>query len=248
MPLLQNWWSSLDRPFHRILEATPTVNSFLEAFVLGLLFLFSVAVALLAFLSYRYFSLKSQMLTQLARERETWREKELKPTLKEQADTIRREAQVQLSQWRAQELDLVRKQQLAMAQSQAQVQLEQWKKENEQIIRQDAIQRSQSVTVGKVTEHIVPYVPGFAYNPKHARFIGSPIDLVIFDGFSDGDGDLQGIVFVEIKTGTSALSSRERRVRDAIQAGRVTWMELRPTVDANRAMANGQVLLETAQV
>jgi predicted Holliday junction resolvase-like endonuclease len=223
------------------------MDSFLEAVLLALLMLLAIAAALMVFLSYRYFSLKSHMLTQSAREREIWRELELKPALREQADTIRREAQVQLTHWRAQELDLARKQQFEMAQSEAQVRLEQWKKEQEQTIRQDAIQRSQSVTVGKVTEHIIPYLPGFAYNPKDARFIGSPIDLVIFDGLSDGEGEIRSVVFVEIKTGTSALSSRERRVRDAVQTGKVEWMELRPAAETNRGTPRGQAILDSAQ-
>jgi predicted Holliday junction resolvase-like endonuclease len=48
---------------------------------------------------------------------------------------------------------------------------------------------------------------------------------VVFDGLSDGD--VTRIVFVEVKTGDAALSSRERRIRDAVQASRVEWYELR---------------------
>jgi predicted Holliday junction resolvase-like endonuclease len=36
-------------------------------------------------------------------------------------------------------------------------------------------------------------------------------------------------VFVEVKTGSADLSSRERRVRDAIRNGRVEWAEHRVT-------------------
>jgi predicted Holliday junction resolvase-like endonuclease len=35
------------------------------------------------------------------------------------------------------------------------------------------------------------------------------------------------IVFVEVKTSGSDLSARERRVRDAVNARRVEWSELR---------------------
>jgi hypothetical protein len=34
--------------------------------------------------------------------------------------------------------------------------------------------------------------------------------------------------FVEIKTGRSQLSTDQRRVRDAVEAGRVEWALLRP--------------------
>ena len=103
------------------------------------------------------------------------------------------------------------------------------KVETEKEIRKDAIDKSQSVTMGKMTEHMVPYLPGFGFNPTDARFIGSPIDLVVFDGL--GDGDVRKIVFVEIKTGISTLSTRERIVRDAIIAGKIEWMEVKVNLE-----------------
>jgi predicted Holliday junction resolvase-like endonuclease len=60
-------------------------------------------------------------------------------------------------------------------------------------------------------------------------------------------GKIKRVVFVEIKTGTSALSSRERRVREAIQTGKVEWMELRPAAETSRGTPRGQALLDSAQ-
>ncbi len=99
----------------------------------------------------------------------------------------------------------------------------------ERHLRRDAVRRSQDVTLGKVTEHLLPYLAGFPFNPKDARFLGSPIDLLVFDGLDEGD--LRSVLFVEVKTGRSTLSTRERRVRDAVRAGRVEWLELRPQLD-----------------
>ena len=94
------------------------------------------------------------------------------------------------------------------------------------MIRQAAIQRSQSVTTGKIVEHLVPYLPNFNFNPKDARFLGSPVDFVVFDGLNDDDEDqIRNVVFIEVKTGMSTLTRRERLVRDAIKAGRVRWVE-----------------------
>jgi len=59
------------------------------------------------------------------------------------------------------------------------------------------------------------------------RFLGSPIDLVVFDGLAEGR--VRRIVFLEVKTGRSGLTSRERCVRDVIQAREVEWAELRVT-------------------
>jgi len=100
-----------------------------------------------------------------------------------------------------------------------------WKARYTLAVRQDAVLRSQAVTAGKVAEQLVPYLPGFPFNPKDARFLGTPVDLMVFDGLNDGQ--MRRVVFVEVKTGGSALSPRERRVKDAVQARQVEWLELR---------------------
>ena len=91
-----------------------------------------------------------------------------------------------------------------------------WILEEEQIIRKGAIKKSQAVIRGKITEHLIPFFPDFAYDPKDVRFIGTPIDLVVFDGLSEGK--VRRIVFVEVKSGKRAsLSTREGRVIDCIK-------------------------------
>jgi predicted Holliday junction resolvase-like endonuclease len=100
-----------------------------------------------------------------------------------------------------------------------------WKVRYTAAIRDDAVQRSLAVTAGKVHEQLIPYLPAFPYNPKDVRFLGSPIDLVVFDGLAEGR--VRRIVFLEVKTGGSGLTSRERCVRDVIQAREVEWAELR---------------------
>lgn len=90
-------------------------------------------------------------------------------------------------------------------------------------IRRDAVARSKDVITGKVVEHLAPYFDAFPYNPKDARFLGSPVDFVVFDGLDEGG--LRHVVFVEVKTGASALTPRERSIRDAVRAGRVRWEE-----------------------
>jgi predicted Holliday junction resolvase-like endonuclease len=102
-------------------------------------------------------------------------------------------------------------------------------------IRRDAVQRSEAVIAGKVQEQLVAYLPDFPYNPKDVRFLGSPVDLVVFDGLADGR--LERVLFIEVKTGGSGLTARERCIRDVIDAGDVEWKELRVT----RSFAGGAV-------
>ena len=205
-----------------------------EFFILALLALLVVAVAIIAVLVYLYFSIKSQIGQRIEKEHVVWREKELEAIRKEQTELAQQQASTQLQQWREQELDLARKQQMETARSELTVQFEQWKTAYTQTIRQDAIQKSQAVTLGKITEHFVPYLPEFAYNPKDARFLGSPIDFLVFDGLSDGE--VKCIIFIEVKTGTSTLNTRERRIRDAVQSGRVQWLELRPQLEVSQSV------------
>ncbi|HWC75104.1 MAG TPA: Holliday junction resolvase-like protein [Gemmatimonadales bacterium] len=100
-----------------------------------------------------------------------------------------------------------------------------WKLRYTRAIRENAVQRSLAVTAGKVHEQLVPYLPDFGFNPKDARFLGSPVDLVIFDGLADGT--VQRVVFLEVKTGGAPLTERERQVRNVIEARQVVWAELR---------------------
>lgn len=102
-----------------------------------------------------------------------------------------------------------------------------WRIRYSAAIRENAVQRSLAVTSGKVHEQLVPYLPEFGFNPKDARFLGSPVDLVVFDGLAAGE--VRRVVFLEVKTGGAALTARERQVRDVIEAREVVWAELRLT-------------------
>lgn len=89
----------------------------------------------------------------------------------------------------------------------------------------NALTRSRRVLKGQAAEQLAPLAGDFPYLPSDARFLGSPIDYVVFDGLSDED-ELE-VVFLEIKTGAAKLSARELKIRDAVKAGRVRWEELR---------------------
>lgn len=91
--------------------------------------------------------------------------------------------------------------------------------------RDDAVRRSRAVLTGQIGEQLAPYFPGFPCDPADARFLGKPIDFVAFPGASSGVP--REVVFIEVKTGDARLSAPERALRDAIEAGRVRWVEYR---------------------
>jgi predicted Holliday junction resolvase-like endonuclease len=176
---------------------------------------------------------KGQAIQEMQVQVQKWQENELQVIKTQLSEALRgeaiREAQEQLIKWRGQELENAKSQIWDVLTKEAKVSLEQWKVDVEKEIRQDAIGKSQSVTIGKMTEHIVPYLPGFRFNPADARFIGSPIDFVVFDGLSDDD--VKKIIFIEIKTGSSNLSTRERSVRNAVQDKNIEWLEIKVNLE-----------------
>ncbi len=105
--------------------------------------------------------------------------------------------------------------------------LERWKLEHEDAIRKDSLNRSRFTLKGKISEQLAPLFPEFPFAPSDARFIGSPIDFVVFDGYTgakDGDGGAMRVVLVEVKRGKNAKLSRgESLVRKAVEEGRVSW-------------------------
>jgi predicted Holliday junction resolvase-like endonuclease len=93
--------------------------------------------------------------------------------------------------------------------------------------RRDAAKRSRGVLAGKGAEQVAPLVPAFSdrFESSEARFLGAPIDYIVFDGL--GSGELREIVLVEVKTGRSQLNANEREVERAIAEGRVSFEILR---------------------
>lgn len=93
--------------------------------------------------------------------------------------------------------------------------------------RRDAARRSRGVRGGKAAEQLAPLVGEFAerFDPADARFLGAPVDFVVFDGLASGE--LREIVMVEVKTGAGRLNSNELQVRDAVDRGRVSYEVIR---------------------
>jgi predicted Holliday junction resolvase-like endonuclease len=94
--------------------------------------------------------------------------------------------------------------------------------------RREAVRGSRLTKGGQIAEHLAPFLPGFceSFNPKDARFIGHPVDFVVFDGLEEGE--VRSIVLLEVKSGdSSALNKRQRQIRRAVDAGHVRFETLR---------------------
>lgn len=107
--------------------------------------------------------------------------------------------------------------------------LERWKVESAGEIRKDSVNRSRSTLKGKIAEQMAPLFPGFGHLPADARFIGSPIDYIIFDGLSavaDEKGSTIRIVFMDVKHGNATLTRTQRVIKKAVEERAVTWQTL----------------------
>ena len=95
--------------------------------------------------------------------------------------------------------------------------------------RNDAVKRSRAVIGGQVTEQLAPRFPDFPARYDEVKFIGKPVDFIAFKGLEEScdNGEkchVDEVLFIEVKTGNSALSTRERAIKQAVDEGRVRYV------------------------
>jgi len=103
--------------------------------------------------------------------------------------------------------------------------VKEWIEKEERRIREDAILRSARTLSGKTLEKLVPFLEKFNHNAHDLRWLGDPIDLVAFDGYSDGNPDK--ITFLEVKSGDSKLTSNQKKIKELVEKKKVEWEEFR---------------------
>ena len=100
-----------------------------------------------------------------------------------------------------------------------------WREAETAEIRKSAVNQSRAVLGGKFTEQMVPFFPDFKYDPTEVRFIGSPVDMIVFPGLAKGDPE--EIIILEVKTGKSAgLTAPQKKIRQLVEDGMVRWDEI----------------------
>lgn len=80
--------------------------------------------------------------------------------------------------------------------------------------------RSAYVKFGKTFEQFAPFTKDFTEEEKNGFiFLGCPIDGVIFGK--------DKIKFIEIKTGESKLSGKQKKIKKMIEEGKIEFLEMR---------------------
>lgn len=98
--------------------------------------------------------------------------------------------------------------------------------------RKDAIEKSRAVLSGNFSEQLAPYLPDFNFSPTECKFIGKPVDFIVFKGMDEKNID--EVIFVEVKSGSSKLSPQEKNLKNAIENGNVRFKEYRVPEDLTK--------------
>ncbi|NOH00944.1 MAG: hypothetical protein HND47_02675 [Chloroflexi bacterium] len=98
--------------------------------------------------------------------------------------------------------------------------------------RQQSVAVSRHTIKGQIAEQMAPLLNGFDYLPSDARFIGDPIDYVVFKGYTDLrdnrvlNDDFE-VVIIDVKNNNASLSLSQRAIAKAIQEGKVKFEVVR---------------------
>lgn len=99
-----------------------------------------------------------------------------------------------------------------------------------------SLNTSRATIKGRIAEQFAPLLPEFTYLPSDAKFLGDPVDYVIFDGYTDWrDGNLAAehieIILMDIKSGGARLSKGQLAIEQAVRQGRVRFETLHIQID-----------------
>ena len=81
--------------------------------------------------------------------------------------------------------------------------------------------KSSEVRLGHIAETLAPFLDQFDFDPENCVFLGKPIDYISFDD--------DAVTLIEVKSGKSQLSSKQRHIRDLVKSNQVNWKEIRIT-------------------
>lgn len=89
---------------------------------------------------------------------------------------------------------------------------------NKKILSQ---KKSSEVRLGAIAENLVPFLDGCPYNPKNMIFLGQPFDYLVMDY------EKEEIVFLEVKSGNSKESARQKTIKNIIKNNKVFFEVIR---------------------
>ena len=92
---------------------------------------------------------------------------------------------------------------------------------NFKLATEKAQKTATAVNIGKNLEKVLPVAKDFKWIVPDTKVLGDPIDMLIFNGLSNGKVD--SLSFVEVKSGAARLNGHQKSIRDAIQDHKVSY-------------------------
>ncbi|MBS3072581.1 hypothetical protein J4477_01980 [Candidatus Pacearchaeota archaeon] len=81
-------------------------------------------------------------------------------------------------------------------------------------VRKDIAERQRVNIKGRVSEVFAPFLNGFPYKASECKFLGDPVDYVVFEGLDERN--IKAIHLVEIKTGNSKLNDVQKQIKNLL--------------------------------
>ena len=106
-----------------------------------------------------------------------------------------------------------------------------------ELARASSVKTSKAVIRGKIAEEFIPLFPDFPYSMGDCKFVGMPIDYLVFEGMSavrNGDDIPITIILSDVKTNTAQRTKIQNSIKKAAEEGRIrfeTWK-----VDENKKL------------
>jgi predicted Holliday junction resolvase-like endonuclease len=95
-------------------------------------------------------------------------------------------------------------------------------------LRGDIADKQRVVLKGRLAETFAPFLKGFPFKPSECKFLGDPVDYIVFEGLDDRH--ITGIHFVEVKSGNAKLSKHQQHIKDILDTSgsdNITFKEFR---------------------
>lgn len=80
---------------------------------------------------------------------------------------------------------------------------------------------TRAVNIGKNLEKVLPTMKDFKWPVPDSKFLGDPIDLIVFNGLSVNK--VKSISFIEVKSGKARLNRHQKSIRDAIEEQKLSY-------------------------
>ena len=93
-------------------------------------------------------------------------------------------------------------------------------------IRREVADKQRAGIKGKVAETFAPYLGDFPFKPSECKFLGDPIDYVVFEGLDSRN--VVGVHFVDVKTDSSELKKHQKQIKEVVESGKnMSFVEYR---------------------